>query len=160
MKLCVFKDWVYTNKSNFCISNHCVEQNSRFSYLQNGKDFDIDCKLHTSQMICSTIIPPSRNKTRRKTKKSFTVRCTKKTTIRFIQRFQNVEFGEYSVVRSHQDIHWDLGITTIAEEIKRYAGKNEVRLYQHINTEVWQSQLLDNENQVRLMKGIKLFELI
>lgn len=87
--------------------------------------------------------------------------CTKQTNIRTIQTFQN------KVLRNmvnapwyvrNQDIHRDLDIPMVAEEIKRFAGKHEARLHQHVNAEAL--QLLDNQNLVRRLKRIKPFELV
>lgn len=87
--------------------------------------------------------------------------CTKETNIRIIQTFQN------KVLRNmvnapwyvrNQDIHRDLGIPMVTEEIKRFAGKHEARLHQHVNAEAL--QLLDNQNLVRRLKRNKPFELV
>lgn len=87
--------------------------------------------------------------------------CTKQTNIRIIQRFQNKVLRNMVnapwYIRS-QDIHRDLGIPMVADEIKKFASKHEVRLHQHVNTEAL--QLLDNQNLVRRLKRTKPFELI
>ena len=75
--------------------------------------------------------------------------CAKDSNIRIIQTFQNkvlrtmVDAPWY--VRN-ADIHRDLDVPTIKEEIKRFAKKHEERLHLHENAEVL--QLLDNQYAV------------
>lgn len=65
--------------------------------------------------------------------------CTKKTNVKMIQTFQN------KVLRSicnapwyarNDDIHRDLGVPTVVEEIKLHATKHKKRLATHSNVEV------------------------
>lgn len=87
--------------------------------------------------------------------------CAKESNIKIIQTFQN------KVLRNmvnapwyirNCDLHRDLRIPEVAEEIKRFATKHESRLNQHVNLEA--RQLLCNEDLVRRLKRIKPFELI
>jgi hypothetical protein len=87
--------------------------------------------------------------------------CTKKSNIKIIQTFQNkvlrciVNAPWYT--RS-QNIHKDLKIASIDEEIQRIAKKHERRLRQHHNIEML--QLLDNAELVRRLDRLKPFELV
>ena len=56
------------------------------------------------------------------------------------------------------DIHRDLGIPTIKEQLKRFAKKHEERLHLHENAEVL--QLLDNQHVFQRLKRTKPFELV
>jgi predicted component of type VI protein secretion system len=58
---------------------------------------------------------------------------------------------------SNDDLHRDLKIPTIRQEIQRFAERHERRLHNHVNSEVL--QLLNNTNLNRKLKMIKLFEL-
>lgn len=87
--------------------------------------------------------------------------CASKSNINKIQTFQN------KVLRNivgapwyarNSDIHRDLGIKTVLEEIKNFAQKHETRLHEHVNVEA--IQLLDNTELVRRLKRIKPFELV
>lgn len=78
-----------------------------------------------------------------------------------IQRFQNKILR--SIVNApwyirNDDIHKDLKIAPIAEEIQRLARKHEERLHQHQNVEML--QILDNSQQVRRLNRVKPFELV
>ena len=87
--------------------------------------------------------------------------CTSDSNIKIIQSFQNKVLrsivGAPWYVRN-SDIHRDLGIPMVKEEIKRYAGKHEARLHLHINAEAL--QLLDIHNQVRRLKRTKPLDLV
>lgn len=87
--------------------------------------------------------------------------CTKKSNVLMIQRFQNKILR--SIVNApwyirNDDIHKDLKIAPIAEEIQRFARKHEERLHQHQNVEML--QILDNSQQVRRLNRVKPFELV
>ena len=45
----------------------------------------------------------------------------------------------------NKDLHRDLGIPMVSEEIKRFAAKHEDRLHRHVNAEAL--QLLDNQHR-------------
>lgn len=87
--------------------------------------------------------------------------CASDSNIKCIQTFQNkvlrniVDAPWY--VRN-SDIHRDLQIPTVKEEIKRFAGKHEARLHLHVNAEAL--QLLDNQQQVRRLKRRKPCDLV
>jgi hypothetical protein len=86
--------------------------------------------------------------------------CAATSNIDKIQIFQNkvlrgiVDAPWYY---SNDHLHRDLKISTIRQEIQRFAERHERRLHNHENTEVL--QLLDNTNLNRRLKRIKLFEL-
>ena len=87
--------------------------------------------------------------------------CTKKSNIKMIQTMQNKILC--SIVNApwyvrNDDIYRDLKISTVSDEIKRFAGKHEERLQRHQNEEV--SHLLDNSMLVRRLKRLKPFELV
>ena len=87
--------------------------------------------------------------------------CTKKSTLKCLQTFQN------KVLRSavnapwyvrNSDIHRDLKIATVSEEIAKCAKKHEQRLHSHPNVEI--IQLLDNGDELRRLKRTKPLDLI
>lgn len=87
--------------------------------------------------------------------------CTKDCNINPIQTFQNKVLR--NIVNApwyvrNSDLHRDLGIPMVKDEIKRFAGKHEARLHLHENAEVL--QLLDNQHLVRRLKRTKPFELV
>ena len=87
--------------------------------------------------------------------------CANDCNIKIIQRFQNKVLR--SIVNApwyirNSDLHRDLHIPTVKEEIKKFAGKHEARLHLHVNAEAL--QLLDNQNQVRRLKRTKPFDLV
>lgn len=87
--------------------------------------------------------------------------CASKTNIGRIQKFQNkvlrgiVDAPWY--IRN-VDLHRDLGMPSVDDEIKNYARKHEKRLHDHINPEAL--QLLDNQKLTRRLKRKKPFELV
>lgn len=86
--------------------------------------------------------------------------CASDNNIKCIQTFQNKVLR--NIVNApwyvrNKDLHRDLGIPTVKEEIKRLAGKHEARLHLHINAEAL--QLLDNQHHVRRLKRTKPFDL-
>ena len=57
------------------------------------------------------------------------------------------------------DLHRDdLNMEMVTAVIRRFAGKHEARLHQHVNVEA--IQLLDNSALVRRLKRTKPFELV
>lgn len=87
--------------------------------------------------------------------------CTKKSNIKVIQTFQNKVLR--SIVKApwyirNEDIHRDLKMPVVEDEIKRFAGKHQKRLQTHENVEV--ISLLDNNGLVRRLKRLKPFELV
>jgi GTPase SAR1 family protein len=87
--------------------------------------------------------------------------CTSPTNVSIIQRFQN------KVLRNivdapwyirNSDLHRDLEMVTVTEEIRRFAKKHEERLHQHVNVEA--IQLLDVHGLTRRLKRTKPFELV
>lgn len=87
--------------------------------------------------------------------------CTKDSNIKIIQTFQNKVLRNMVnapwYVRNN-DLHRDLAIPTVKEEIKKYAGRHEARLHQHVNAEAL--QLLDNQHLVRRLKRMKPLDLV
>lgn len=86
--------------------------------------------------------------------------CTKKTNLEIIQRFQNKVLR--GIVNApwyirNTDIHRDLKILTVEEEIQIHAQKHEMRLHKHTNVEVL--ELLDNSKTVRRLKRRKPLDL-
>ena len=84
--------------------------------------------------------------------------CTKQSNIAIIQRFQN------KVLRNildatwyirNADIHRDLQMETVMNEIGKTAKKHKERLLHHVKVEV--IQLLDNRELVRRFKRRKPF---
>ena len=57
----------------------------------------------------------------------------------------------------NNDLHRDLGIPMVKDEVKRLATKHQARLQEHVNAEI--PQLLDNQHLVRRLKRMKPFEL-
>ena len=87
--------------------------------------------------------------------------CAKPCHIKRIQTFQNKVLR--NIVNApwycrNSDIHRDLGMDDVTEEIQNYAQKHETRLHHHVNVEA--IQLLDNDNQRRRLKRKKPFELV
>lgn len=87
--------------------------------------------------------------------------CTKKSNIQIIQRFQNKVLR--NIVNApfyirNDDLHRDLGVECVQNEIHRFAKKHEDRLHHHTNPET--TPLLDHTNLVRRLKRIKPFELV
>jgi hypothetical protein len=88
-------------------------------------------------------------------------RCKKQSNIDVIQRFKN------KVVRNIVDEHWyirnselhrDLQVEMVTNEIGKFAKKHEERLLHHVNVEA--IQLLDNSELGRRLKKKKPFELV
>ncbi len=87
--------------------------------------------------------------------------CASESNIQSIQTFQNKVLRD--MVKApwyvrNSDIHRDLEVATVKEEIQKYAAKHEARLHQHINAEAL--QLLDVKNQVRRLKRRKPLDLV
>lgn len=87
--------------------------------------------------------------------------CTKKSNIKIIQTFQNKVLR--SIVNApwyirNEDIHRDLNVPMVEDEVKRFACKHQKRLENHENVEV--ISLLDNNGLVRRLKRLKPFELV
>ena len=86
--------------------------------------------------------------------------CTKKSNVEIIQRFQNKVLRGVNApwyIRN-KDLHRDLAVPLVADEIRNYAKKHEERLHQHVNVEA--IQLLDNSMMVRRLKRKKPHELL
>lgn len=87
--------------------------------------------------------------------------CTKKSNVDIIQRFQNKVLRNIAnapwYIRNN-DLHRDLKVEYVAEEIQKIARRHEERLYRHVNVEV--VRLLDNTDIVRRLKRTKPFELL
>lgn len=86
--------------------------------------------------------------------------CTKKSNAKMIQKFQNKVLR--NIVNApwyirNDDLHRDLRMETVSEEITRYAAKHEERLHRHVNIEML--QLLDNSETVRRLDRTKPFDL-
>lgn len=87
--------------------------------------------------------------------------CTKKSNADIVQRFQNKVLR--NIVNApwyirNNDLHRDLGVESVVDEIRKNARRHESRLQQHTNTEI--VQILDNTNIVRRLKRTKPFELV
>lgn len=87
--------------------------------------------------------------------------CAKKSNIEIIQRFQNKVLR--NIVNApwyiqNIELHKDLAVELVTEEIKKFANSHEQRLLQHVNVEA--IQLLDNTQIVRRLKRVKPFELL
>ena len=87
--------------------------------------------------------------------------CTRQSNRDVIQRFQNKVLR--NIVNApwyvrNSDIHRDLKMDTVDNEIKKFARRHEDRLHQHVNPEA--IQLLDNSQLVRRLKRTKPFELL
>lgn len=87
--------------------------------------------------------------------------CSKDSNIEIIQKFQNKVLR--NIVNApwytrNKDIHRDLNIPLVVDEIKKMAAKHEERLHHHPNAEAL--QLLDNQHPVRRLKRTKPFELV
>lgn len=87
--------------------------------------------------------------------------CSKKTNRDIIQRFQNKVLR--GIVNApwyirNDNLHRDLKVEFVDDEIGKYARSHENRLLHHVNTEA--HQLLDNTNIIRRLKRVKPFELV
>jgi len=87
--------------------------------------------------------------------------CATVSNIKIIQTFQNKVLR--NIVKApwyirNDDIHRDLGIPTVEEEIKKTAVRHKQRLAHHINPEIL--QLLDHQPEVRRLKRKRPFDLI
>ena len=87
--------------------------------------------------------------------------CASDSNIECIQKFQNKVLR--NIVNApwyirNSDLHRDLRVPTVKEEIKRFAGKHEARLHHHVNTEAL--QLLDNQQHIRRLKRTKPIDLV
>jgi hypothetical protein len=87
--------------------------------------------------------------------------CAKPSNIEIMQRFQNKVLR--NIVNApwyirNKDLHRDLKMETVADEIKKMAQKHEVRLHGHPNIEA--IQLLDNREATRRLKRTKPLELV
>jgi hypothetical protein len=86
--------------------------------------------------------------------------CASDSNITPIQTFQNIVLR--NIVNApwyvrNSDIHRDLRVATVKEEISKYAAKHKDRLQRHQNPEAL--QLLNNENHLRRLKRKKPFDL-
>ena len=87
--------------------------------------------------------------------------CAKDSCIKVIQTFQNKVLR--NVINApwyvrNKDIHRDLAIPMVKDEVKRIAGKHHARLQKHINAEAL--QLLDMEQTTRRLKRTKPTDLV
>ena len=88
--------------------------------------------------------------------------CTKQSNNDIIQRFQNKVFRNIFdapwYIRN-ADLHRDLQMEMVTNEIDRFAKEHEERLLHHVNVEA--IQLVDNSELVRRLKiKKKPFELV
>lgn len=79
--------------------------------------------------------------------------CTRHTNINTIQKLQNKILRD--IINApwyirNKDIHRDLRMKTVQEEIQCFAQKHETRLRKHTNTEI--KSLLDCGRQMRRLK--------
>jgi len=87
--------------------------------------------------------------------------CARKSHIKRIQTFQNKVLrgivGAPWYVRN-DDIHRDLGVPKVIEEIKRYALKHEARLERHVNVEA--ALLIENRVTTGRLKRTRPLDLV
>lgn len=87
--------------------------------------------------------------------------CTKKTNVKIIQKFQNkvlrciVNAPWYT---RNDDLHRDLNMELVNEEIKKHATKHDLRLQQHENVEI--QHMINNPNTERRLKRQKPQDLV
>ena len=86
--------------------------------------------------------------------------CAKKTTTQMIQRFQNKVLR--GIVNApwyirNDNLHRDLQMEYVSEEIKNYANKHIQRIYQHQNADI--RRMFDTNNVVRRLQRQKPLEL-
>jgi hypothetical protein len=87
--------------------------------------------------------------------------CTSQRYIKIIQTFQNkvlrniVDAPRYA---RNSDIHRDLNIPYVADEIKRSAQKHQQRVRDHVNPEV--TQLLVKDGSTRRLKRKRPSDLV
>ena len=87
--------------------------------------------------------------------------CTKDSNIHTIQTFQN-KVLRHAVnapwyIRN-SDLHRDLNVSLVKDEIHRFAAKHQYRLENHVNPSV--APLLNNEHLERRLRRTKPFELV
>lgn len=87
--------------------------------------------------------------------------CTSKSNLQSIQCFQNKVLR--NIVNApwyvrNADLHRDLKIEMVEDEVRKVARRHEFRLRNHANLEV--VQLLNNTNLVRRLRRVKPFELV
>lgn len=87
--------------------------------------------------------------------------CTKESNYNCLQVFQNRVLR--NIVNApwyvrNEDLHRELRVRTVKEEIQKIARRHEERLHKHPNVEVL--QLLDNQDLVRRLRRTKPFELV
>lgn len=87
--------------------------------------------------------------------------CTKKTNTKIIQTFQNKVLR--GIVNApwyirNDDLHRDLNIPTVQEEIKKHAVIHGKRIYQHVNEEL--RGMLDSSHAVRRLQRTKPIDLM
>lgn len=85
--------------------------------------------------------------------------CTKMTNTKIIQTFQNKVLR--GIVNApwyirNNDLHRDLGIEFVTDEIKKYAVKHDTRLQTHVNAEM--HNVLNIDNNIRRLSRIKPYE--
>lgn len=86
--------------------------------------------------------------------------CTKPSNLKRIQTFQNKVLRNIVNVPRYirnDDLHRDLGVETVAAEIKKFARKHKERLQDHPNKEAL--RLLDQKRITRRLKRTKPLEL-
>ena len=79
--------------------------------------------------------------------------CTKQSNIDIIQRFQNKVLRNIVEAPWHirnPDLHRDLQMEMVTNEIGKFAEKHEERILHHVNFEA--IQLLDNSELLRRLK--------
>ena len=87
--------------------------------------------------------------------------CASKSNIDIIQRCQNIALRTIVAAfryDKNEIIQRDLKITSVQDEITRFAFKHVRRLEHHIN--IAAIQLLDNSQDVRRLKRLKPFDLV
>lgn len=87
--------------------------------------------------------------------------CTKKTNLDIIQKFQKQVLRD--VVNApwyirNDNLHRDLGMEHVSEEIKKYAVKHKERLHCHERAEI--RCLLDKTSIIRRLKRMKPIDLM
>ena len=86
--------------------------------------------------------------------------CTKESNYRSTRTFQNeILRGVVNALwhATANDIHWNLGIPSVKEEIRNITGNHKVRVYEHAIIEA--IQIVGNRTNGRVLKRIELDKL-
>lgn len=87
--------------------------------------------------------------------------CTRDSNLNSLQTFENKllrSFVNAPWYVRNEDLHRDLGIPTVRDEIKNFAIKHRKRLLEHTNRTM--NEILDETNLVRRLRRTKPFDLV